>query len=206
MKYVLTIVLLAALFVSAEFNRTSTVIDVPTAHLLAPMCLRFGLLGSQTFKPGIDRHDFDVDFSANMGLPSGFEVSAGIYSSKNILVFGIIKEVLANEKWWLGLGVHELSYTLDVSSVGGGADSAGWDDDVDYNHDDFLKPNENLSLFFVATRNLKSAGEMTLGLVGVVMSVMVQIAATSTPNSLRIISRSMLLVLFLVMNCPCRVS
>ncbi|MEO0226313.1 MAG: OmpA family protein [candidate division WOR-3 bacterium] len=148
----------------AEYNRTSTLIDVPTAHLLSPMTARFGVSGSYTLQPRDDTHDFDLDFSANFGFPSDIEGSIGVYSGDNVLVFGLAKGIFSNEKWNLAIGIHELSYSMDVSSVGGGDDDKGWDDDVDYNHDDFLKPNENFSIFFVATRNLKKSGELTFGL------------------------------------------
>ncbi len=164
MRLSLLFFLVLAVSATADFNRTSEVIDVPTGHTLGLGQLRAGAVGGLALSLSEDTHDADIDFAGAIGLGKGFEISTSIFSLDNVVVLGMSKQILARKNTWLAVGVHDLSYSWSVSSVGGGADQEGWDDDVQYEYGESIKPAEAFSLFLTGTKSFNTGGDLTLGL------------------------------------------
>lgn len=145
----------------AEFNRTSGLIDVPTAKILPHLGYRLGIDGSVALKD-LDE-DVDQNLHLSMGLFNRLEVYADIYTFDNFTAAaGFCHKLYGSGKWSFAWGIHTFSYDRDVSEVGRG-DTVGWFDDMMYNYDAYEKPFELGSAFVVATYTLRKNIDVTLG-------------------------------------------
>lgn len=145
-----------------EWNRTSGLIDIPTAKLMPANVARASSNWFFTF--GQDSlHSMDVDFSLSYGIMNWAEVSAYMLTSKDYAVSIAFK--MADENGAipaLGLGIQDITGNQWVSSLGSG-DTTGFSDDVDYLAVSMRNP-ERFSAYLVATKTLGRAGEYTLGI------------------------------------------
>ncbi len=149
----------------ADFNRTSGLIDIPAANVLPNMAYRIGLDGSIALDSDHSMDDFDKNIHASLGLGGSFEGYLDIYTIGNLTAaMGFCQKLYSGENFDFALGIHQLSYAMDVSEVGHG-DSTGWDDDLDYStKTDYEKPFELGSAFLVSTFSPYSMVDMTFGL------------------------------------------
>jgi outer membrane protein OmpA-like peptidoglycan-associated protein len=158
------VVLLATPLV-ADFNRTSSLIDIPSARILPHLGYRVGVDGSMALDKEHAVDNFDENFHAALGLGNSFEGYLDIYTIGNFTAaVGFCHQFYEGKDLAFAWGIHHLSYSLDVSEVGHG-DSVGWDDDLDYaTKEDYEKPFELGSLYLVSTFSPASFCDLTTGL------------------------------------------
>ena len=150
----------------ADFNRTSGLIDIPTAGGILPnLGYRIGLDGSVALDSKHSVDDFDKNIHASIGLGGVFETYLDIYTLGNFTAaIGFCNRFYKTDNLQIAWGIHQLSYSLDVSEVGHG-DSTGWDDDLDYStKPDYKKPFELGSAFLVSSFLLNKNIQFTVGL------------------------------------------
>jgi len=164
-RYGLSIFLVIILFGSsafAEWNRTSGLIDIPTAKTMPANVARASSNWFFTF--GQDSlHSMDADFSLSYGIMNRAELSAYMLTSKDYaasIAFKITDENGAIPA--LGLGIQDITASQWISSLGSG-DTTGFSDDVDYLTVSKRNP-ERFSAYLVATKTLGRLGEYTLGI------------------------------------------
>lgn len=165
MKYALCIVLILTLPGYAEFNRTSGLIDIPTARILPHLGYRFG--GDITIKLGTGTYDevFEENLHASFGLGDFIEFYADAYTIGYhfTAAAGFCHNFYNGRKLALAWGIHTISYSTHISEIDHG-DSTGWHDDLLYDTGDYNKPFEVGSGFLVATYALTDNINATLGL------------------------------------------
>lgn len=149
----------------ADFNRTSGLIDIPTARILPHLGYRIGIDGSMALNPETSVDDFDENLHAAIGLGNNFECYLDIYTIGNFTTaIGFCHRFYDQEKFKFAWGIHYLSYALDISEVGHG-DSTGWDDDLAYEtKPGYVKPFELGSCFLVSTYSPNKVIDFTIGL------------------------------------------
>lgn len=165
MKYIIIIVcVFVATYGFAEFNRTSGLIDIPTARVLPHLGFRIGLDGTIPLGSAPGNEDFEGNVHMALGLGDQFEVYLDVYSFSDFTpAFGFCHNFLGGEIIALSWGIHQISYALDVSEVGHG-DSTGWHDDLMYYDGDYEKPFELGSAFIVATYSATDRSHATIGI------------------------------------------
>ncbi len=144
-----------------DFNRTTGLIDIPTAEWLDQNVGK--VMTNTTFAVGEDEYPFYLDFGLGYGLFGIGEIVLNAYTSRDYSAHLALK--LTDEKGSIpaiGIGVHELTYRKWISSVGGG-DSVGFPDDVLYLRNGG-RPSERFSVYLVATKDLSPYGSYTLGI------------------------------------------
>ena len=93
----------------AEFNRTSGLIDVPTAKILPHLGYRLGIDGSVGLKDVSE--DADQNLHLSMGLFNRVEVYADIYTFDNFTAaVGFCHKLYGDDKWSFAWGIHTFSY------------------------------------------------------------------------------------------------
>lgn len=149
---------------SADFNRTSGLIDIPTAQLLPHLGFRAGVDGSLGLQDLTDSDDIDWNLHFSMGLFDFIEAYADLYTFENFTAaIGFSHRFLDIDNFSFAWGIHSISYDLNVSELGRG-DSIGWFDDMMYNSGGYEKPFELGSAFVVSTYALHRNVDVTLGL------------------------------------------
>lgn len=149
-----------------QHNRTTCLIDAPTAYILSKGISRVSISGSvpdwpfSAREPKVlePRHSkADLDFSISHGLLKNLEISVSVYTPKNYalgLSYQALKE--REKRPAVALGIHEINWLRHISSVGGGYDAngnpIGWDYDVEYYPQTNLLPSENFSIFGVISK------------------------------------------------------
>jgi len=163
MRYLLTIIfIIFPLF--GEFSRTTGVIDIPKAAVLPDLGYRIGLDGSIALDSEHSVDDFDYNIHSALGIGDIFEGYLDIYTFKDFTAtFGFSHLFYKKRNIALAWGLHQLSYSLDVSEVGHG-DSVGWDDDLGYIGNGYTKPFELASAYLVSTYSPSPTIEFTIGL------------------------------------------
>ncbi len=163
--FVLCIVLLFAVPVLSDFNRTSSLIDIPSAKILPHLGYRVGIDVSFALDAEHSADDRDENLHAAMGFGNNFEAYLDIYTIRNFTAaFGFCHKLYDKGNLAFGWGIHSLSYAMDVSEVGHG-DSVGWDDDLSYSSEiDYEKPFELGSAFLVSTYSPTKILDLTIGL------------------------------------------
>ncbi len=144
-----------------DFNRTTGLIDIPTAEWLDKGVVK--VITNGTLALGDDLYPAYFDFGLGYGFLGIGEVVLNAYTFADYSLHVAFK--LREEKDWapaLGLGIQELTYRSYISSVGGG-EYTGFPDDVQY-WKTAGRPSEIFSLYFVATKDLHPYGSYTLGL------------------------------------------
>jgi outer membrane protein OmpA-like peptidoglycan-associated protein len=148
----------------AEFNRTTRMIDVPTADILPHMGFRLGLDGSLALGSGTRNDDADWNFHSSLGLFDAVELYADIYTFENFtMAFGFSHRFFQTDKISIAWGIHQISYAKDISEIGHG-DSTGWYDDLTYYRGDYDKPFELGSAYLVSSYEVTKSVKTTIGL------------------------------------------
>ncbi|MDH4210749.1 MAG: OmpA family protein [candidate division WOR-3 bacterium] len=162
MKKVLISCMLCILPLSADFNRTSGLVDIPTANILPHFGLRAGIDGSMGFQDMTDDAEINLHFS--MGLFDIAEAYLDIYTFTDFTAaMGFCHRFYSTDKFGFAWGLHTISYDLDVSEIGRG-DTVGWYDDLLYNYDTYEKPFELGSAFLITTYAINDNIDATLGI------------------------------------------
>ncbi len=163
MKRVLSVLLLVTVVpCMASFNRTSGLVDIPTARVLPHLGFRVGADGSLGLQDLGEDADYNVHMS--MGLFDVLEAYVDIYTIDDFTAaVGFCHRFFDHDNLSFAWGVHSISYSLDVSEVGHG-DSVGWYDDLLYNNASYEKPFELGSAFVLATYALRHNVSMTAGI------------------------------------------
>jgi len=162
-RLVLVMLSLVALPCFAAFNRTSGLIDVPGARILPHLGFRTGLDGSFNLSSSDAIEKSDMNFHVSFGLFDRVESYLNVYTVDNFTaVIGFCHNFYSSSSLAFAWGVHEVSYSKEVSEVGRG-DSIGWFDDMMYNTGDYKKPFELGSAFVVSTYSLHKNLDVTIG-------------------------------------------
>ena len=150
----------------SQHNRTTCLIDAPTAYTLPERTFRFSLSvttpnapfparAPKIREPKYSKTDADLTFS--YGFLENLEISGSIYTLENFalgLSYQVLKETDIQPA--IAVGVHEVNWLRHTSSVGGGYDAngdpIGWDWDVECYPEMGLLPAENLSIFGVLSK------------------------------------------------------
>ena len=162
-RLVLVMLSLVALPCFAAFNRTSGLIDVPGARILPHLGFRTGIDGSFNLSSSDAIEKSDMNFHVSFGLFDRVESYLNVYTVDNFTaVIGFCHNFYSSSSLAFAWGVHEVSYSKEVSEVGRG-DSIGWFDDMMYNTGDYKKPFELGSAFVVSTYSLHKNLDVTIG-------------------------------------------
>lgn len=154
------------LLLLSQHNRTTCLIDAPTAYTLPERTIRFSLMVTapnapipipypKTLEPRYSKTD--ADFSISYGLLENLEISGSMYTLGNYalgLSYQVVEETDIQPA--IALGIHEINWLRHISSVGGGYDAngdpIGWDWDVEFYPQTGLLPTENFSIFGVISK------------------------------------------------------
>lgn len=162
MKPIVLTCILCAVPLFADFNRTSGLVDVPTANILPHFGYRAGIDGSVGFQDTLDESDINLHFA--LGLFDLAEAYLDIYTFTDFTAaVGFCHRFYNRDKFSFAWGVHTISYDLDVSELGRG-DTVGWYDDLLYNTATYEKPFELGSAFVVTTYAINENIDATLGI------------------------------------------
>ncbi len=165
MKKMLLTILLIVLPLSADFKRTSGLVDIPTARILPHLGYRIG--GDLTIKFGTGTYDQIVEENvhASLGLGNFLEVYFDFYTIIENWTWGagFAHRLYGSDRFGLAWGIHGFSDIADISEIERG-DSTGWHDDLLYERDEYLKPYERYSGFIVSTYALNKDIDVSVGL------------------------------------------
>jgi len=164
MKKLLLMTLLVAMPMSADFKRTSGLIDIPTARILPHFGYRIGADLTVQLGPGDYEYVVEENLHSSLGLGGFLEVYFDMYTIiENWTVgAGFCHNIYNSDKFGLAWGIHSFSTIEDISEVGL-TDSTGWPDDILYQRDAYEKPYERLSGFVASTYALTEDIDLTLG-------------------------------------------
>ena len=163
--FILSVVVLFALPSSADFNRTSGLIDIPTARILPHLGYRIGFDASAALYTDRSTDDFEENIHAALGFGNRFEGYLDIYTFTDFTAaLGFCHKFYERGNLAFAWGIHSISNARDVSEVGHG-DSVGWDDDLDYSTiPGYKKPFELCSGFLISTFSPNKSIDVTIGL------------------------------------------
>ncbi|OQX51520.1 MAG: hypothetical protein B5M53_10940 [Candidatus Cloacimonas sp. 4484_209] len=161
--FVFIILSLTFVLASADFDRTTGLIDIPVARVMPGGTYRGFASGILTVGNYRDRPaDFNTGFA--YGIGDWGEVTISMLTTVDYTLN--FNSVLVKESEGtpaLGVGISNITYRKYVSELGHSADF-GYSDDVDYIKV-ARRPHEQFSLYFVATKDFGgSYGEYTVGL------------------------------------------
>ncbi len=168
MRYILSVLLVLTPPAFARFNRTSGLIDIPTARILPHLGFRVGTDISFGLEAGPYEEVFEENIiKASLGLGDIAEVYVDVYTipfpGPFTVATGFCHQFYDGKKLDLAWGIHSISYAPHVSEIAHG-DSTGWHDDLLYYAGDYEKPFEAGSGFLVSTYSLNDDIAITLGL------------------------------------------
>jgi outer membrane protein OmpA-like peptidoglycan-associated protein len=148
----------------AVFNRTSGVVDIPGARVLPHLGFRAGFDGSYNLSSNDTIGVGEMNFHFSLGLFDHLETYLDVYTIENFTAaIGFCHNFYSSSKLAFAWGVHEISYSKNVSEAGRG-DSVGYFDDMMYNVGAYKKPFELGSAFVVSTYSLHKNINVTMGL------------------------------------------
>jgi len=116
--------LLATTFVLfAEFNRSSVLIDVPTAYVLRHKVIQGTAVGSFALGNTYDTLPpaYDFDFTLGAGIGDFLELSLSAYSLEHYAL-GFTALLLREKQYYpsVAVGIHEITWVPYIGSFGGG--------------------------------------------------------------------------------------
>ena len=158
---------------NAEFNRTSSLIDIPTAYILPAKVWRFSMNGSvtTTSKNVWEKKPADMDFSVSYGIAGKAEVALSMFTFRDYVLDATY--LLTNETKnapAIAFGIQNITYERYITEVGRGDpiqgsehvqnQKNGWGDDATYPRRD----SEQFSVYFVMSKTMTSWGQYHLGI------------------------------------------
>jgi len=140
-------------FLWGEFNLSTGLIDIPVADVLQQGVIKITLSGSHALIPS--KYPQDTDITISTGLPYNLEIGIAVYTQKDVVGFAAMRlREMKKGRPAIAVGVHNITGTKIISSVGSGRDArgeyVGWEDDVEYRNHGMIPP-EFFSWFFVAS-------------------------------------------------------
>ncbi len=155
-KLIFSILFIIPSICAAEFNRTTGVIDIPTAYVIPKGVIKVAMTGSFTnlgaLNPG------DADFTISYGLFDRAELALTSYTFSDYslnAIFQILKD--EGRPPGVAFGIDDLTYRRHISSLGGEDDE--WEDDALYP----LRCSEQFSVFLIMSKNFGKWGTYHLG-------------------------------------------
>ncbi len=123
-----SLLLTCALF--AEFNRSSVLIDIPTAYVLRHNVVQGTVVGSYMLQPVTNVPTYDVDVAVGIGLGNFLELSLSAYTLQHYSL-GITAMVLKEQEYTpsIALGIHDITWYPYIGSFGGGRNTPPGDND-----------------------------------------------------------------------------
>jgi len=170
---IFTILISLFTLLNAEFNRTTGLIDIPTAHILPAKVWKFSTNGSitTTSKNIWEKKPADMDFSVSYGIADRAEVALSMFTFKDYVLditYRLSKE--SKNVPAFAFGLQNITYVRYITEVGRGDElkeeehvarqKNGWGDDATYPRRD----SEQFSAYFVMSKTFGSWGEYHLGI------------------------------------------
>ncbi|MBN2380298.1 OmpA family protein [candidate division WOR-3 bacterium] len=105
----------------AEFNRSSVLIDAPTAYVLRHMVVQGTAVGSFGVSTRDPRVPYDFDVAVGLGLGDICELSLTAYTFEHYSL-GVTALLVREKKWYpsVALGIHDITWVPYIGSFGGG--------------------------------------------------------------------------------------
>ncbi|TES93768.1 MAG: hypothetical protein E3J87_01585 [Candidatus Cloacimonadota bacterium] len=173
----LSLIILIALCgqLSAEFNRTTGLIDIPTAYILPAKVWKFSMNGSvtSTSRNIWEKKPADFDMSVSYGIMGKAEAALSMFTFRDYVLD--LTYLLTNETEnvpALAFGIQNITYVRYITEVGRGDviedegeehvkdQRNGWGDDATYPRRD----SEQFSAYLVMSKSFGSWGEYHLGI------------------------------------------
>jgi hypothetical protein len=163
---------------NAEFNRTTGLIDIPTAYILPAKVWKFSMngsvrLGSENIW---EKKPADMDMTVSYGLYGKAEASLSMFTLKDyVLDLTYLLTDETDNVPAIAFGLQNLTYNRFITEVGAGdkleetADQGdeyvadqrnGWGDDETYPR----RNSEQFSIYFVMSKSFGSWGQYHLGI------------------------------------------
>jgi hypothetical protein len=161
---------------SAEFNRTTGLIDIPTAYILPAKVWKFSMNGSVTTtqKNVWEKKPADMDFTVSYGIMGRGEAALSMFTFRDYVLD--LTYLLTDETQnvpAIAFGIQNITYRRFITEVGAGdtlpsdvdegrvADQRnGWGDDETYPR----RCSEQFSVYFVMSKTFGSWGQYHLGI------------------------------------------
>lgn len=163
----------------AEFNRTTGLIDIPTAYILPAKVWKFSMNGSVRIMGNDniwEKKPADMDMSISYGLYGRAEASLSMFTLKDyVLDLTYLLTDETDNVPAIAFGLQNLTYNRFITEVGAGdklEDTAepgdeyvadqrnGWGDDETYPR----RNSEQFSVYFVMSKTFGSWGQYHLGI------------------------------------------
>lgn len=171
----LSVIMFSAITLGAEFNRTTGLIDIPTAYILPAKVWKFSMNGSvtTTSKNIWEKKPADMDFSVSYGIAGKSEIALSMFTFRDYVLD--LTYVLTNETVnvpAIAFGIQNITYSRFITEVGRGeyiedtsvehvaGQKNGWGDDETYPRRD----SEQFSVYFVMSKTFASWGQYHLGI------------------------------------------
>ena len=167
MKYIIAGFLLWISLGSADFKRTSGLVDIPTGRILPHLGYRIGadvtLQIGQISSVGYNQM-FEENLHASLGLGDFLEVYFDLYTIIEDWTYagGFCHRLIGSKKFALAWGIHSFSSQEDISEIGQTI-SVTWHDDSIYQHADYDKPYDRFSGFVVSSYAISEKIDLSLG-------------------------------------------
>ncbi|TET23681.1 MAG: hypothetical protein E3J78_02065 [Candidatus Cloacimonadota bacterium] len=171
------VLVLAISSLHGEFNRTTGLIDIPTAYILPAKVWKFNMNGSVAIGTENiwEKKPADMDFSISYGLYNKAEVSLSMFTFRDYVLD--LTYLLTSETEnvpAIAFGIQNLTYSRFITEVGRGdkledtepeeeqvADQRnGWGDDETYPR----RCSEQFSVYFVMSKTFSTWGQYHLGI------------------------------------------
>ncbi len=119
-KKVALVLLGTALSLFAEFNRSSLLIDMPTAYVLRHKVIQGTAVGNFGLGVTDPRSPYDLDVTVGAGIGDFLELSLTAYSLENYAL-GASAMVLREGKYYpsVAVGIHDITWVPYIGSFGG---------------------------------------------------------------------------------------
>jgi outer membrane protein OmpA-like peptidoglycan-associated protein len=167
-KYIVAVCLLFVSLGSADFKRTSGLVDIPTARILPHLGYRIGT--DVTLQLGeissVDYNQiFEENLHASIGLGDFLEIYFDMYTIIEDWTYagGFCHRFLESKKFAFAWGIHSFSSLDDISEIGQTI-SVTWHDDSLYQHADYEKPYDRFSGFIVSSYAVSDKIDLSLGI------------------------------------------
>jgi len=174
-KRIVVGLLAVVLALFAEFNRSSVLIDIPTAYVLRHKVIQGTAVGSFALNTQDSiPPSYDFDFTLGAGIGDFLEISLSAYSLERYSL-GFSALVLREADWYpsIAVGVHDVTWVPYIGSFGGCDSLSSAPRSGNFNPEDkiidkpgfaYWEQQEWFSVFAVASKQLGDYFRMHLGL------------------------------------------
>ncbi|MBD3285285.1 OmpA family protein [candidate division WOR-3 bacterium] len=133
-----------SLILSAEFNRSSVLIDAPTAYVLRHKVVQGTAVGSFGVSTNDPRAPYEFDFALGLGLGDFCELSVTAFTLENYSL-GVSALLLKEKTWYpsIAVGIHDITWVPYIGSFGGGNTTPPGPNTGNFNPEDQIIDNPN---------------------------------------------------------------